>query len=181
MPGSRGGDPYGYSVALMNNQPGFYPTEIRKQDFRRFGVPLLNLRADRSASTCVPDNNFVAPSLQFVKDVGRESARPIVEELQATLSLEGSPVGVSDPVTIQVTVGAKLLRRGGRCLLGGAHCQERGRGRKLSSSSILNGRLAWNENASSWYWSAWDANRQRRAEVQPDLLAARAVSLRENR
>ena len=55
----------------MNNQPGFYATEIRKQDFRRFGVPLLNLRADRSASTCVPDNNFVAPSLQFVKDVGR--------------------------------------------------------------------------------------------------------------
>ena len=28
--------------------------------------------------------------------------------------------------------------------LGGAHRQERGRGRKLSSSSILSGRLAWN-------------------------------------
>ena len=99
-----------------------------------------------------------------VSNVGRESPRLIVErgaaralrrrrrpdapdgpELPATLSLEGL-APLESQTTIPVTVGDKPLRRSGRCLVGGAHRRERGRGREISSSSILNGRLAWNRN-----------------------------------
>ena len=73
--------PLEFFVALMNNQPmGFYPMETLKQDARRFGVPFLNPCVNGSREACSPDNGSVRLGLRFVKDVGAESAKLIVEE-----------------------------------------------------------------------------------------------------
>ncbi|MCY3902652.1 MAG: DNA polymerase III subunit alpha [Caldilineaceae bacterium] len=73
--------PLEFFVALMNNQPmGFYPLETLKQDARRFGVPFLNPCVNRSEERCAPEGGAVRMGLVFVKDVGAESARRIVEE-----------------------------------------------------------------------------------------------------
>ena len=73
--------PLEFFVALMNHQPmGFYPMETLKQDARRFGVPFLNPCVNRSQAKCVPEQGSGLLGLQFIKDVGRESARLIVEE-----------------------------------------------------------------------------------------------------
>ena len=78
--------PVEFFVGLINNQPmGFYPMETLKQDARRFGVPFLNPCVNRSAERCIPVNQgreggSVLLGLQFIRDVGPESARQIVAE-----------------------------------------------------------------------------------------------------
>ena len=75
--------PVEFFVALMNNQPmGFYPMETLKQDARNFGVPFVNPCVNRSRAVCSPEGGSVRLGLQFIKDVGAESARLIVEERQ---------------------------------------------------------------------------------------------------
>ena len=73
--------PLEFFVTLMNNQPmGFYPIETLKQDARRFGVPFLNPRVNRSSVRCISHRGATLLGLRMVKDVGEESARLIVEE-----------------------------------------------------------------------------------------------------
>ena len=73
--------PVEFFVGLINNQPmGFYPMETLKQDARRFGVPFLNPCVNRSAERCIPEGGSVLLGLQFIRDVGPESARQIVAE-----------------------------------------------------------------------------------------------------
>ena len=73
--------PLEFFVALMNNQPmGFYPMETLKQDARRFGVPFLNPCVNGSLAACSPESGSVRLGLRFVKDVGTESAKLIVDE-----------------------------------------------------------------------------------------------------
>ena len=73
--------PLEFFTALMNNQPmGFYPLETLKQDAWRFGVPFRNPCVNRSRVQCVPHNGSVLLGLRFVKDVGAEAARRMVEE-----------------------------------------------------------------------------------------------------
>ena len=73
--------PLEFFVALINNQPmGFYPVETLKQDARRFGVPFLNPCVNRSESKAMSESGRVLAGLELVKDVGRESAKLIVEE-----------------------------------------------------------------------------------------------------
>ena len=59
---------------------GFYPMETLKQDARRFGVPFLNPCVNAGREVCVPENGSVRLGLQFIKDVGNESAKLIVRE-----------------------------------------------------------------------------------------------------
>ena len=67
----------------MNNQPmGFYPLETLKQDARRFDVAFLNPCVNLSSAACSPDGGSVRLGLQFIKDVGAESAKLIVAERQ---------------------------------------------------------------------------------------------------
>ncbi len=73
--------PVEFFVSLMNNQPmGFYPMETLKQDARRSGVPFLNPCVNRSAGRCIPEGGSVLLGLEFIRDVGPESARLIVSE-----------------------------------------------------------------------------------------------------
>ncbi len=73
--------PLEFFVSLMNNQPmGFYPVETLKQDARRFGVPFLNPCVNRSQSVCTPEDGLLRLGLQFIRDVGEESARLMVKE-----------------------------------------------------------------------------------------------------
>ena len=73
--------PLEFFVSLMNNQPmGFYPVETLKQDAWRFGVPFLNPCVNRSRAVCTPESGAVRLGLGLIRDVGRESARAIVEE-----------------------------------------------------------------------------------------------------
>ena len=75
--------PLEFFVALINNQPmGFYPMETLKQDARCFGVRFLNPCVNRSQTACSPEGDSVRLGLRFIKDVGAESARLIVEERQ---------------------------------------------------------------------------------------------------
>ncbi len=75
--------PVEFFVALMNNQPmGFYPMETLKQDARRFGAPFLNPCVNRSRAVCSPEGGSVRLGLQFITDVGAESAKLITEERQ---------------------------------------------------------------------------------------------------
>ncbi len=75
--------PVEFFTALMNNQPmGFYPMETLKQDARHFGVAFLNPCVNRSRAVCSPEGGSVRLGLQFINDVGAESARLIVEERQ---------------------------------------------------------------------------------------------------
>ena len=76
--------PLEFFVGLINNQPmGFYPVETLKQDARRFGVPFLNPCVNVSREICVPENGSVRLGLQFIKDVGKKSARLIVRERES--------------------------------------------------------------------------------------------------
>ena len=59
---------------------GFYPLETLKQDARRFGVPFRNPCVNRSQVQCIPHDGSVLLGLRFVKDVGAEAARHMVEE-----------------------------------------------------------------------------------------------------
>ena len=87
--------PLEFFVALMNNQPmGFYPMETLKQDARRFGVPFLNPCVNRGQVECAPERESVRLGLRFIKDVGSESARLIVEERER----HGSYVSAGDLV-----------------------------------------------------------------------------------
>ena len=73
--------PLEFFVSVMNNQPmGFYPMETLKQDARRFGVPFLNPCVNRSLAVSVPEEGSLRLGLQFIRDVGEESARLILEE-----------------------------------------------------------------------------------------------------
>ena len=73
--------PVEFFAGLLNNQPmGFYPLETLKEDARRFGVPVLNPCVNRSGARCTPRNGSVLMGLQFIKDVGEESAKAIVRE-----------------------------------------------------------------------------------------------------
>ena len=73
--------PLEFFVALINNQPmGFYPMETLKQDARRFGVPFLNPCVNLSREICMPENGSVRLGIQFIKDIGKESAKLIVRE-----------------------------------------------------------------------------------------------------
>ena len=73
--------PVEFFVSLMNNQPmGFYPMETLKQDARRFGVPFLNPCINCSSERCIPADGSVLVGLEFIRDVGPESARLIVSE-----------------------------------------------------------------------------------------------------
>ena len=76
--------PLEFFVGLINNQPmGFYPVETLKQDARRFGVPFLNPCVNVSREICVPENGSVRLGLQFIRDVGKKSARLIVRERES--------------------------------------------------------------------------------------------------
>ena len=76
--------PLEFFVGLMNNQPmGFYPMETLKQDARRFSVPFLNPCVNESLAVCTPENGSVRLGLQFIKDVGAESATLIVQERES--------------------------------------------------------------------------------------------------
>ena len=87
--------PLEFFVALMNNQPmGFYPVETLKQDARRFGVPFLNPCVNGGEPSAIPHNGCVLLGLGFVKDVGPESARLIVEEREE----RGPYIGAGDLV-----------------------------------------------------------------------------------
>ena len=74
--------PLEFFITLMNNQPmGFYPLETLKQDARRFGVSFLNPCVNRSRMRCCAATaGSLRLGLQFIKDIGAESARRIVEE-----------------------------------------------------------------------------------------------------
>ena len=73
--------PVEFFVSLMNNQPmGFYPMETLKQDARRSGVPFRNPCVNRSSERCIPESDSVLLGLEFIRDVGPESARLIVSE-----------------------------------------------------------------------------------------------------
>ena len=73
--------PQEFFVALMNSQPmGFYPMETIKEDARRFGVPFLNPYINGSGVRCAPRNGSVLLGLRYIKDMGEESAKLIVEE-----------------------------------------------------------------------------------------------------
>ncbi len=73
--------PLEFFVTLINNQPmGFYPMETLKQDARRFGIPFLNPCVNRSDVSCTPQNGAVLLGLRMVRDVGKKSARLLVEE-----------------------------------------------------------------------------------------------------
>ena len=73
--------PTEFFVSLINNQPmGFYPVETLKQDARRFGVPFLNPRVNRSDAKCIPNGKSVLLGLRFVRDVGESGAACIVAE-----------------------------------------------------------------------------------------------------
>ena len=73
--------PLEFFVALMNSQPmGFYPVETIKEDARRFGVPFLNPCVNLSGMRCAPRNGSVLLGLRFIRDMGEESAKLIVEE-----------------------------------------------------------------------------------------------------
>ena len=73
--------PLEFFVALMNSQPmGFYPVETIKEDARRFGVLFLNPCVNLSGVKCAHRNGSVLLGLRFIKDVGEESAKFIVEE-----------------------------------------------------------------------------------------------------
>ena len=73
--------PLEFFVALINSQPmGFYPVETIKEDARRFDVPFLNPCVNRSAVKCVPHSDAVLLGLGIVRDVGKESAKLIVQE-----------------------------------------------------------------------------------------------------
>ena len=75
--------PVEFFVALMNNQPmGFYPMETLKQDAHRFGVRFLNPCVNQSSAVCSPEGGSVRLGLQFITDVGAESAKLIVAERQ---------------------------------------------------------------------------------------------------
>ena len=73
--------PLEFFVALVNNQPmGFYPMETLKQDARRFGVCFLNPCVNGSLVACAPEGGAVRLGLRFIRNVGAESAKLIVEE-----------------------------------------------------------------------------------------------------
>ncbi len=75
--------PVEFFTALMNNQPmGFYPLETLKQDAQHMGVRFLNPCVNQSSAVCSPDGSSVRLGLQFIRDVGRESAKLIVAERQ---------------------------------------------------------------------------------------------------
>ncbi len=75
--------PVEFFTALMNNQPmGFYPLETLKQDAQHMGVRFLNPCVNQSSAVCSPDGGSVRLGLQFIKDVGAESAKLIVAERQ---------------------------------------------------------------------------------------------------
>ena len=59
---------------------GFYPTEVIKQDSKRFGVPFLNPDINKSHINCIPHGERVLLGLRFVKDVGAKLAASILEE-----------------------------------------------------------------------------------------------------
>ena len=83
--------PVEFFVSLMNNQPmGFYPMETLKQDARRNGVPFLNPCVNRSAERCIPEDSSVRLGLEFIRDVGPESARLIVSERKRGGFYEGT-------------------------------------------------------------------------------------------
>ena len=87
--------PTEFFVQLMNCQPmGFYPLEALKEDARRFGVPFLNPSINRSSVRCTAEEHSVRLGLEFVKNVGPESARAIVEERKR----KGAYPGVRDLV-----------------------------------------------------------------------------------
>ena len=73
--------PVEFFTALFNNLPmGFYPTEVIKQDSKRFGVPFLNPDINKSHVNCIPYGERVLLGFRFVKDVGAKLAASILEE-----------------------------------------------------------------------------------------------------
>ena len=83
--------PLEFFVALMNSQPmGFYPMETIKEDARRFGVPFLNPCINGSGVRCAPRNGSVLLGLRYIKDMGEESAKLIVEERERHGSYSGA-------------------------------------------------------------------------------------------
>ena len=73
--------PLEFFVALMNSQPmGFYPVETIKEDARRFGVSFLNPCVNLSGMRCAHRKGSVLLGLRFIRDMGEESAKLIVEE-----------------------------------------------------------------------------------------------------
>ena len=158
---------------------GFYPTETLKQDIRRFGVLFLNpcvdrgtvdVRARQQLSWCRPvarqgRGQGVGPAYRGRSWSGAgHPAAPKTWRAGWVWSCwpfcpwRGLPRRVSDPATIQVTDGAKLLRRSGRCPLGGVSSP----GTRPQSEAFvilhLERALGLEQDASSWNWAAWDAN-----------------------
>ena len=109
--------PVEFFAGLLNNQPmGFYPLETLKEDARRFGVPVLNPCVNRSQARCTPRSGSVLMGLQFIKDVGEESAKAIVRERDrhGPFTDAGDLVrrtGVKPQAALSLTHGGRLRRR----------------------------------------------------------------------
>ena len=191
-------------VALMNNQRR--ASILRRPSggtSRRFGVPFLNPCVDRSASTCVPDNNFRGAGPAARQGRWRESAQRIVAERERhgpygggadpgapdgpelpghSVPVGARPVGVSDPVTIQghgrrqASEAQRSLSRGRRSSPG-----TRPRSGDLVVLHLERALGLEQERRAAGTGRHGTLTGNLGAQVQPDVLVARAVSLRENR
>lgn len=77
--------------------------ETLKQDARRFGVAFLNPCVNRSRIACSAEGGSVRVGLQFIKDVGEESAKLIAAERQRQgpyTTAEVEERGEDEPVTV---------------------------------------------------------------------------------
>jgi error-prone DNA polymerase len=76
--------PAEFLCALLNAQPmGFYPPASLIRDAQRRGVGVLPPDVNRSAAACSLEGDAVRIGLAYVKGVGEEPARALVEEREA--------------------------------------------------------------------------------------------------
>ncbi len=76
--------PVEFLCALLNAQPmGFYPPASLVRDGQRRGVEVLPPDVNTSGATCALERGGVRVGLAYVKGVGEEQARALVEEREA--------------------------------------------------------------------------------------------------
>ncbi len=72
--------PAEFYCALLNNQPmGFYIPEVITGDAKRHGVPVLPVDVNKSLYECTVEGQGVRIGFRYVKEMGEEKARPILE------------------------------------------------------------------------------------------------------
>lgn len=73
--------PLEYYTALFNNQPmGFYSLDVLGRDAARHGVPVRLPDVNTSDVYCTVEDGTLRIGLGFVRDVGQDAARALVEE-----------------------------------------------------------------------------------------------------